>query len=92
MTTHYHLVLETSCAALSHGIHGLNGRYACWFNRRHGRFGHLFADRFTARAIASEEYLYEACAYVVLNPVKAGLCGRTEEWPWSFSSFGLDET
>ena len=66
--------------------------YATYFNRRHGRFGHVFAGRFSARVIENEQYLYDACAYVVLNPVKAGLCDKVEDWPWSYSSFGLDST
>jgi putative transposase len=89
LSTHYHLVLETRRAELSAGMHNLNSRHAQRFNRRHRRYGALFAERFTARAIESEEYLYDACAYVLLNPVKAGLCDRSDEWPWSFSTFGL---
>jgi putative transposase len=90
MTTHYHLVLESRRVELSHGLHWLNWLYAWEFNKRHGRFGHLFADRFSARWIDNEEYLFEACAYVVLNPVKAGLCDRAEQWPWSYCRFGLE--
>lgn len=88
LSTHYHLVLETTRERLSAGLHSLNGRYARLFNRRHGRFGHLFAERFAARVIESDEYLYDACAYVLLNPVRAGLCDRPDDWPWSSSSFG----
>jgi putative transposase len=90
MTTHYHLVLEVPRTELSAGIQYLNGRHAQRFNRRHERYGALFAERFTARVIESEEYLFEACAYVVLNPVKAGLCDLAEEWPWSYCRFGLE--
>jgi hypothetical protein len=36
-----------------------------------------------------DDYLFDACAYVVLNPVRAGLCIRAEDWPWSFSRYGL---
>ena len=61
---------------LSAGLHWLNGRYAREFNKRHGRFGHVFAERYQARVIESEEYLYDACAYVAQNPVAAGLCER----------------
>jgi REP element-mobilizing transposase RayT len=89
MTTHYHLVVEAKRAALSRGIQRLNGRYAVEFNERHGRYGHLFAERFTARLIEGDEYLFDACAYVVLNPVKAGLCLQPEDWPWSYSRYGL---
>ncbi|MGH3134104.1 MAG: transposase [Gaiellaceae bacterium] len=90
MTTHYHLVLETTRVQLSHGLHWLNTCHATTFNRRHGRFGHLFAERFSASAIESEDYLYDVCSYVLLNPVKARLCDRAEDWPWSFSRFGIE--
>jgi putative transposase len=90
MTTHYHLVLDARRVQLSRGLHWLNWRYASSFNARHSRYGHLFAGRFSARPIESEDYLFDACAYVILNPVKADLCDRPEEWPWSFSRYGLE--
>lgn len=89
MSTHYHLVAEARRKDLSAGLQLLNGRHAVAFNRRHGRYGHLFAERYAVRLIESEEYLYDACAYVLLNPVKARLCERAEDWPWSYSSFEL---
>ena len=88
LSTHYHLVVETARDSLSTGLHRLNGRYARHFNKRHGRFGHVFAERFSARLIESEVYLYDACAYVLVNPVKAGLCDNVEDWPWSYSRYG----
>jgi putative transposase len=92
MTTHYHLIVESEREKLSRGVQLLNGRYAVQFNRRHGRFGHLFAERFSARVVESEDYLFDACAYTVLNPVKAGLCLLPEDWPWSYSRYGLAPT
>lgn len=88
--SHYHLVLEARCEDLSSGVQRLNWLYAMHFNRKHGRFGHVFADRFSSRVIDSEQYLFHACAYVLLNPVRAGLCERVDDWPWSYSSFGLE--
>jgi putative transposase len=90
MTTHYHLVVEARTRQLSVGMQLLNGRYALGFNRRHKRYGALFAERYSLRVVESEEYLFEACAYVVLNPVKARLCDQADEWPWSYSEYGLD--
>jgi putative transposase len=92
MTTHYHLVVEARQRDLSAGMQQLNARHARAFNARHGRYGALFAERFSTRSIESEEYLYEACAYVLLNPVKAGLAVSVDAWPWSFSSFRLHAT
>jgi REP element-mobilizing transposase RayT len=90
MGTHYHLVVEGLVTELSRLLHRVNGTYAQAFNERHRRFGHLFADRFSARAIGSEEHLAEACRYVVLNPVRAGLVETPADWPWTHSRYGLD--
>jgi REP element-mobilizing transposase RayT len=92
MTTHYHAVVEATQGALSRAMQWLNSRYARAFNRRYGRFGHVFAERFQTRVVESEDRVFETCAYVLLNPVKAGLCARVEDWPWSYSRYGLDRS
>jgi REP element-mobilizing transposase RayT len=91
MTTHYHFVLESARDRLSAGMQWLNGVYAQSFNKRHGRHGHLFGGRFGTRVIEDEEYLRQACDYVLLNPVRAGLCERAADWPWSASRYGFPE-
>jgi putative transposase len=82
MTTHYHLVLETSVPALSTAMHSLNTAYALRFNRRHDRRGHLFESRFSAWVIRDELHLEAACRYVLENPARAGM-ETTEPWPWA---------
>jgi REP element-mobilizing transposase RayT len=89
MSTHYHLVLDADVDSLSRGMHQLNWRYATSFNRRHGTFGHVFAERFTVRVLEDESRIFDTCTYVLLNPVKARLCARVEDWPWSYSRYGL---
>ena len=88
MGNHYHLVLEATREALSGGVQWLNGVYAQRFNERYERWGHLFGDRFRSWVIDSEDYLYDACRYVLNNPVRAGLCELPEDWPWSDSRWG----
>jgi putative transposase len=83
MDNHYHLVVETPLGNLSAAIHHLNGVYAQTLNQRHGRVGHLFQGRYKAILVERDSHLLELCRYVVLNPVRAGLCSRPEEWPWS---------
>ena len=92
MSNHYHLVLVTAHDGLSRGIQELNGGYARQFNRRHGREGHLFRNHFWSVLLEDESHLLAACRYVVLNPVRAGLGDRPEEWPWSSyrASAGLE--
>ena len=83
MTTHYHLLLETSRDSLSQGMHRLNGLYAQRFNARHKRRGHVFESRFNAYVVETEDHLEAAAQYVLNNPVRAGLCERAYQWPWS---------
>lgn len=83
MPNHYHLLVGALQPDLSAGMHRLNGLYAGGFNERYGRVGHVFQNRFGARSIEGGEYLEAACAYILENPVRAGLCERPEDWPWS---------
>lgn len=83
MSNHYHLLAQTPEPNLSRGMHWLNGRYAQWFNRRHGRSGHLFQGRFHGSLVEKESYLFSVARYVVLNPVRAGLVANPADWKWS---------
>ena len=91
MGTHYHLVVETPTTDLDRGMHRLNGCYAQSFNKRHGRFGHLFAERFQSVRVARDGHLLEVIRYVAMNPVRAALCASPHEWEWSSyrSALGL---
>ena len=83
MTNHFHIVVETPEPNLGLGMHRLNGIYAQWFNRRRDLRGHLFEDRFHSGLVTSEWHMLELSRYVVLNPVRAGLCSSPDAWPWS---------
>jgi putative transposase len=83
MGTHYHLLLEVDDDALPTGMHRLNNAYARNFNRRYGLRGHVFAQRYYARRIETEEELLTAFRYVVRNPVEANLCATPADWGWS---------
>jgi REP-associated tyrosine transposase len=83
LTTHYHLVVRTPNADLALGMQRLNACYAQQFNHRHGFEGHVFFRRYHSVLIEREAHLLELCRYVAMNPVRAGLCARAEDWPWS---------
>lgn len=83
MVNHFHLVFHLSSANLSGGMHRLNGTYARRFNERHGHTGHLFEARYASTLIHSNTHLLDTIRYVVLNPVRAGLCSDPSEWRWS---------
>ena len=83
MDNHYHLLIETPDGNLSLGMRQLNGVYTQLFNNRHQRAGHLFQGRFKGILIQKDSHLLEVCRYVVLNPVRARMVERPEQWKWS---------
>jgi len=83
MTNHFHLVIQIPRGGLSRGMQQLNGGFAHSLNRRHGRTGHLFRNHFYSSQFELDSHLLEACRYVVLNPVRAGLCSDPSDWRWS---------
>ncbi len=58
----------------------LNGEYAKWFNREHGRRGHLWGGRFKNPQLTDLYATQECLLYVELNALRAGLVTRPEQW------------
>ncbi len=59
--------------------------YAQYFNRRYGRIGHLFKNRYKSILCDEENYLLALIRYIHLNPVRAGIEETIEEldrYPW----------
>lgn len=83
MVNHYHMMIETPEANLSRGMHHLNTSFCQAHNKRNDTVGHLFQGRFKSILVDRESYLLELARYMVLNPVRAGMAARPEDWPWS---------
>ena len=83
MGNHYHILVETPDANLSRGMRQLNGVYTREFNVAHDRVGHVFQGRYKAIVVDADKYLMELARYIVLNPVRAKMVDRPEEWQWS---------
>jgi putative transposase len=83
MTNHFHLVIQTPDPNLSVGMHWLNSAYVNWFNRTYNRVGHLYQGRFRGILVEKESHFHELLRYVVLNPVRAKMVERPEDYRWS---------
>ncbi len=70
MTNHFHFLLTTPDANLSHFMRHFNIGYTAAFNRRHKRSGHLYQGRYKSFLIDADSYLKEVSRYVHLNPVR----------------------
>jgi REP element-mobilizing transposase RayT len=89
LDNHYHLVLRTREANIADGMRYLNSMYARMFNYRHGLTGHVFQRRYFSEVIEDDDQLRETIRYVMLNPVRAGLSLRPEQWQWSTCAASL---
>lgn len=86
MGNHFHLAVKVSGATLSSIMQRILTGYASVFNERHDRSGHLFQARYKAVLCLDDRYLLGLIRYIQMNPVRAGLVDRPEDWPWSSRS------
>ncbi len=83
LPNHVHLIaVPSSEGSLARAVGEAHRRYTTMVNRREGWTGCLWQGRFASFAM-DEAHLYVATRYVLLNPVRAGLVERAEEWPYS---------
>src|SRR5438105_6117481 len=57
----------------------LKGRFAQWYNRRHGRYGVLWAERFKSVLLGGGQALAAVGSDIDLNPVRARLCADPKD-------------
>ena len=82
MSNHVHLVLADYEDAMSAAMQRLLLTYARRFNKRTGRSGCLFRDRFERRSLDTDWQVMEAIRSVHADPQEAGIA-LIERYPWS---------
>src|SRR6266478_1600843 len=83
MPNHVHLILTPADGdGLRRALAAVHRRYAGHIHARSRRTGHFWQGRFGAVAM-DEDHLAAALRYVALNPVRARLVGRAQDWRWS---------
>jgi REP-associated tyrosine transposase len=82
METHVHMLVVSREGLLGRGMGRLLGGHARRFNERHDLEGHLWQQRYYDRAVKDEPHLLKTGLYVVLNPVRAGVCRHPRSYRW----------
>jgi len=83
MSNHYHLLIETPESNLQRIMHYLNSSYTIYTNIKRNRSGHLFQGRYKSIIVNKDSYLLELSKYIHLNPVRAKMVERPEDYPHS---------
>ena len=83
MSNHVHLVAVPNQAdVLGLALKWLHGRFASYWNATHCSSGHVWQGRYYSCPL-DEPHFWEALRYTELNPVRAGMVAKAEDWGWS---------
>ncbi len=83
MPNHVHLILTPDDEdGLRRALARVHRTYAGIVHAREGRTGHFWQGRYGSVAM-DDDHLLSALRYVGLNPVRAGLAKRAQDWRWS---------
>ncbi len=84
MSNHLHLLLEPmDIEGLGRCLHGTTFRYAQYFNGKYNRTGRLWENRYFSTPVDKDAYLWAVVRYIEMNPVRAKMVRKAEDWKWS---------
>lgn len=83
MSNHVHLQVQTKEMHIKCFMGRLNNLYAKYFNNKYNYVGHLFQERYGSEIISEDKYVLEVSRYIHLNPVRANMVKKPEEYMWS---------
>jgi len=75
--------LREKLSNLSEFVREIKVGFARYYNRRQHRRGYFWGDRFKSVIVEKGETLINCLAYIDLNPLRAGLVDRPEEYRWN---------
>jgi len=74
---------KTKLSSLSEFMRDIKVNFTRFYNRRHNRRGYFWGDRFKSVIVDKGETLVNCLAYIDLNPLRAGIVKKPEEYRWS---------
>jgi len=87
MDNHFHLLLTpNSAGGLPQMMQAVGRTYVRHFNDKHQRSGTLWEGRYKSALVQTERYLMACMVYLDLNPVRAGIVSRPQDFVWSSHS------
>jgi putative transposase len=75
--------LREKLYSLSEFVREIKVGFTRYYNNRHHRRGYFWGDRFKSVIVENGETLINCLAYIDLNPLRAGLVERPEEYRWN---------
>lgn len=83
MSNHVHILMKAQENPPAEFMGRINSKYALYHNKKYNYIGHLFQSRYYAELIKNDAQMIETSRYIHLNPVKANIVTRAEDYMWS---------
>jgi len=96
MSNHFHLIIREREETVGETVKHIASSYVYYYNRKYGRDGHLFKERFKSEPVRSSSarllptgrkndmaYFTVLLRYIHQNPVKAGIVERVKDYEYS---------
>ncbi|TYB30312.1 MAG: chromosomal replication initiator DnaA, partial [Candidatus Mcinerneyibacterium aminivorans] len=88
MDNHYHLLIRTPLGNLTKTMHYLNASYTNWVKAKQDMVGPVFQGRYKSILIEDESYLLTLSSYIHLNPLRADMVDKLEDYKYnSFNEY-----
>ncbi len=88
MPNHIHFLLEpTTEGSLPKIMMRLTLAYSFYFNKKYNGVGHVWQGRYKSSLVDKDNYFLWCALYIELNPKRARMVTRPQDWPWSSYSF-----
>ncbi len=91
MNNHYHLLLKTPNCDISRFMYFFNKTISEKIRKKTGQINKMFGGRFKASAIKDQNHLCNVYRYIYQNPIRAGICNKCEEYPYSTLGFKISQ-
>lgn len=91
MNNHVHILMRCNLAKPGKLMARINKKYADYYNKKYGKSGHVFQQRYYAKIMKDGFQILDVSRYIHKNPVKAKLVKKAEDYKWSSYKKYLDK-
>lgn len=89
MDNHVHILVKTEDLHICNLVARVHSIYAKFFNKKYKYIGHLFQDRYYTELIEDDAQLLSTIRYIHLNPIRANMVEKPEDYEWSSYSMTI---
>jgi putative transposase len=83
MGNHFHCLLRTPNANIDSAMRNIMRKSSLAIGKAAGRINRIYGGRYKSTLVANDRYLLSVMRYIFQNPLRAGICAKVEDYPYS---------